>query len=117
MLASEIWEINDSFLYDVHIPIDSYIIDAAKGKEYFNKNAVCCTVYEKSLPCTICGETLPNPLMKWSKMSYSEYIRFQNHIRNAIKNEQKNKSFEYPIEWEFHVWQKQADTNKKPFLL
>ncbi len=66
-------------IYYCHVPIDSYIIDAA----------------EKQLE-------LKRPKLPWSKIDdYEEYADYQREIRWRLKNVA-------PLEWEFRTWINEA---------
>lgn len=73
---------------DLHIPIDSYIIEIA----YDNKNK-----FENALGLE------DNPPESWSKLSkYKEYFKIQEAIRKAIKTNTTNETI--PIKWELLAW-------------
>lgn len=73
---------------DLHIPIDSYIIEIA----YDNKNK-----FDNALRL----EEMPKE--SWSKLSeYANYFETQQAIRKAIKTKITNETI--PIEWESLAW-------------
>ena len=73
---------------DLHIPIDSYIIEIA----YDNKNK-----FENALGLE------EKPEESWSKLSkYEDYFKIQKAIRKAIKTNATNKTI--PIKWESLAW-------------
>lgn len=74
---------------DLHIPIDSYIIEIA----YDNKNK-----FENAL-----GLLEEKPKDSWSKLSeYEEYFKIQEAIRKAIKTNTTNETI--PIKWGSLAW-------------
>lgn len=74
---------------DLHIPIDSYIIEIA----YDNKNK-----FENAL-----GLLEEKREKSWSKLSeYEEYFKIQEAIRKAIKTNATNETI--PIKWESLAW-------------
>lgn len=71
---------------DLHVPIDSYIIEIA----YDNKNK-----FDNALGLE------KKPKESWSKLSeYENYFRIQEAIRKAIKNTNET----IPIKWESLAW-------------
>lgn len=73
---------------DLHIPIDSYIIEIA----YDNKNK-----FENALGLE------EKPEESWSKLSkYEDYFKIQKAIRKAIKTNTTNETI--PIKWESLAW-------------
>lgn len=83
-------------MYDLHIPIDSYIIDALKDK----KNRL---EYGLALNNKILSE-------KWSKFSdYSAYADLQLNAKEAIRNKFQLS----PIEWEGKAWIEVAKKRSK----
>lgn len=74
---------------DLHIPIDSYIIEIA----YDNKNK-----FENAL-----GILEEKPKDSWSKLpKYETYFEIQEAIRKAIKTNATNETI--PIKWESLAW-------------
>ena len=74
---------------DLHIPIDSYIIEIA----YDNKNK-----FENAL-----GLLEEKPEESWSKLTkYENYFKIQKAIRKAIKTNATNETI--PIKWESLAW-------------
>lgn len=73
---------------DLHIPIDSYIIEIA----YDNKNK-----FDNALGLE------EKPKESWSKLSeYKNYFGIQKEIREAIKTNTTNETI--PIKWESLAW-------------
>lgn len=73
----------------LHVPIDSYILDALKDEPLFkNKNLIKASKYNEQA---------------WSAMSEDDYEELQREISNMAKK--KNKS---PIKWEGTAWIKIA---------
>lgn len=73
---------------DLHIPIDSYIIEIA----YDNKNK-----FDNALGLE------EKPKESWSKLSeYEDYFGIQKEIREAIKTNTTNETI--PIKWESLAW-------------
>lgn len=73
---------------DLHIPIDSYIIEIA----YDNKNK-----FDNALGLE------EKPKESWSKLSdYEKYFEIQEAIREAIKTNTTNETI--PIKWESLAW-------------
>lgn len=73
---------------DLHIPIDSYIIEIAYSKKVTFKYAL---------------ELEDKPKESWSKLSeYEEYLKIQEAIRKAIKTNATNETI--PIKWELLAW-------------
>lgn len=73
---------------DLHIPIDSYIIEIA----YDNKNK-----FDNALGLE------EKPKESWSKLSeYKNYFKIQKAIRKAIKTNATNETI--PIKWESLAW-------------
>lgn len=73
---------------DLHVPIDSYIIEIA----YDNKNK-----FDNALGL----EEKPNK--SWSKLyKYEKYFKIQEAIREAIKTNTTNETI--PIKWESLAW-------------
>lgn len=73
---------------DLHIPIDSYIIEIA----YDNKNK-----FDNALGLE------EKPKESWSKLSeYEDYFGIQKEIREAIKTNATNETI--PIKWESLAW-------------
>lgn len=64
----------------MHVPVDSYIIKAAKDE------------------LKISSSPKPKP---WSEWTYTEYKQFQEDLQSAIKDRD-------PIDWENKAWIKQA---------
>ena len=83
---------------DLHVPIDSYIIEIA----YDNKNK-----FDNALGLE------KKPEESWSKLSeYEDYFGIQKEIREAIKTNTTNETI--PIKWESLAWIEVAEkqTNK-----
>lgn len=73
---------------DLHVPIDSYIIEIAYSKT---------DAFKYSL------ELEDKPEKSWSKLSeYEDYSKRQKEIREAIKKKITNETI--PIEWESLAW-------------
>lgn len=72
----------------LHVPVDSYLIEAAKAGEEL-KNAL-------HIKCSKAS---------WSSWEYDEYIAFQEAVRSASER--------FPIYWEGLVWMKVAERRKK----
>ena len=73
---------------DLHVPIDSYIIEIA----YDNKNK-----FDNALGLE------KKPEESWSKLSeYEDYFGIQKEIREAIKTNTTNETI--PIKWESLAW-------------
>lgn len=73
---------------DLHVPIDSYIIEIA----YDNKNK-----FDNALGL----EEKPNK--SWSKLyKYEKYFKIQEAIREAIKTNTTNETI--PIKWKLLAW-------------
>lgn len=73
----------------IHIPVDNFIMKAASNMGVM-------------LPRTngTYGKYSASSKL-WSKWSEEEYIRFQTHLRESIKQVSPHES---PIEWECHAW-------------
>jgi len=72
----------------IHVPVDSYIIEAVRKGKNFKEAA-------KVTP----------PTDGWSKWKdYDKYIKFQKDLRNAVENS--------PIEWEGPAWIEVAKSKK-----
>lgn len=85
MLLMNFWSDKLKTVSDIlHIPVDSYIIEAA----------------EKYLKIKMSSKA-------WSKWDKDEYIDFQEKIRNALVGA------ETPMEWENHAWIKIAEIRNK----
>ena len=80
-----------------HIPIDSYIIKGLKSDLVSPKiREIDCT-FSQYVPLT--------GIAAWSKISnYETYLKFQKELRE--------KCGEAPLDFEFHLWQKQNDLTK-----
>ena len=88
----------NSIIEVFHVPVDSYIMEAASNLEIMlpRKNGD----YGKY------SESSSKPWSKWNK---DDYIKFQQNLRIALKN--KNPS-EIPIKWEAHAWIEVAQNKK-----
>lgn len=85
-----IWESDFKNLIEViHVPVDSYIIEAANKRNNFKD-----------------GAKVDVPKIAWSKWDKAEeYTNFQESLRKAVK--------ESPIEWEGPAWIKIAKERNK----
>jgi len=85
----------------IHIPIDNYIIDAARreGKisELFDVEGL---------------GIMPTFSEKWSKIAdYKKYLEYQQAIRQKLQNRNCN-----PIEWESEAWMAEATVRTEETL-
>lgn len=90
----------------LHIPVDSYIMQAVGSDNPKLK-------YRLKLECVpkkngTVGKYSESSSKPWSKWSYEEYIAFQNCIRKAISES----SYSSPIEWENQAWIEVAEYRK-----
>lgn len=90
----------------LHIPVDSYIMQAVGSDNPKLK-------YRLKLECVpkkngTVGKYSESGSKPWSKWSYEEYIAFQNCIRKAISES----SYSSPIEWENQAWIEVAEYRK-----
>lgn len=94
MLVMEKWNDElDKIRKQLHAPVDSYVLQAASemlGIKIINKQGQL-SLYKE-------GITKP-----WSKWGYSDYVRFQEELRNAV---------ECSMDWEFDAWNKTKDKRK-----
>lgn len=73
----------------LHVPIDSYILDALKDEPLFkNKNLIKASKYNEQV---------------WSAMSEANYYNLQSDIKKMLEG-----GIDSPIEWEGKVWIKSA---------
>lgn len=75
MLISGKWKFNDSIISTLHVPVDRYIILAAKD----------LGVYPPELP--------------WSQWNEDDYISFHKNLDEKLKKLHENK-----IDWEMRIW-------------
>lgn len=73
------YEIDNTIINQLHIPIDSIIIEKAQKKDLIDKETI--------------GKDF-----SWSKINnYSDYKKIQENLRSKLGNQT-------PIEWEFQAW-------------
>ncbi len=77
----------------LHVPVDSYIMEAACSKN--EKYGLGIEIYDKEKS------------LKWSKWDKEKYIKFQKDIRTALK------SSKAPIDWEGPAWIEAANKKRK----
>ena len=99
-------EENSALKSYLHIPVDSYIMQAV-GSDNPKLN------YCLKLECVpkkngTVGKYNESTSKPWSKWDYEEYIAFQNCIRKAISES----SYSSPIEWENEAWIEVAEYRK-----
>ena len=85
----------------LHIPVDSYIMQAV-GSD--NPKLKYCL----KLECVPKKNGTVGKSKSWSKWDYEEYIAFQNCIRKAISES----DYASPIEWENEAWIEIAEYRK-----
>lgn len=74
----------DSVFEELHIPVDNYIFKAVKEKL-----------------------GIDNPENPWSKLNETEYLKYQNAIREELREKGK-----LPLRWEFENWLEKAQEEK-----
>lgn len=93
MLVMELYEEQlNQIKKDLHIPVDSYILEAAS--KYLEIDVIDKTG-ENLKPYK---EGVSKPWSKWN--NYEEYLRFQHEVREAVTA----KGYECPMDWEFSSW-------------
>lgn len=90
----------------LHIPVDSYIMQAVGSDDTKLKHCLKLECVPKK-DGTV-GKYSESASKPWSKWNYEEYIAFQNCIRKAI-SERDHTS---PIEWENAAWIEVAEYRK-----
>ena len=83
----------------LHIPVDSYIMQAVGSDNAKLKYCLKLECVPKK-DGTV-GKYSESSSKSWSKWNYDEYIAFQNTVRKAIN---ESTSFGSPIEWENEAW-------------
>ncbi|MBQ8791414.1 MAG: hypothetical protein IJZ51_08890 [Ruminiclostridium sp.] len=90
----------------LHIPVDSYIIQAVWEKE-----CVEIPLLEDKLPKKgTRGAYSYEKVKRWSKWEYDEYQEFQDSLKKYIDATKQHKT---PLEWEAEAWIEVAERNKK----
>lgn len=90
----------------MHIPVDSYIMQAVGSDNPKLKHCLKLECVPKK-DGTV-GKYNESTSKPWSKWDYEEYIAFQNCIRKAISES----SYSSPIEWENEAWIEVAEYRK-----
>lgn len=90
----------------LHIPIDSYIMQAVGSDN--PKLKYCLKLECVPKKDGTVGKYRESSSKPWSKWNYEEYITFQNSIRTAIAESDYNS----PIEWENQAWIEVAEYRK-----
>lgn len=90
----------------LHIPIDSYIMQAVGSDNPKLKQCLKLECIPQKNGTV--GKYSENTSKPWSKWNYEEYIAFQNSIRTAIAESDYNS----PIEWENQAWIEVAEYRK-----
>lgn len=90
----------------LHIPVDSYIMQAVGSDIPDLKYCLKLECVPKKNGTV--GKYSENSSKPWSKWDYEEYIAFQNSIRTAIAESDYNS----PIEWENEAWIEVAEYRK-----
>lgn len=91
----------------LHIPVDSYIMQAVGSDN--PKLKYCLKLECVPKKDGTVGKYSESTSKPWSKWSYEEYIAFQNSIRTAIAESDYNS----PIEWENKAWIEVAEYRKQ----
>ena len=89
----------------LHIPVDSYIIQAVWG----NDDIKLPLIKDKLLKNGTRGAYSDEKIKKWSKWRRYEYRRFQNTLKKYLAENLPDKT---PLEWEAEVWMGAANENK-----
>ena len=90
----------------LHIPVDSYIMQAVGSDDTKLKHCLKLECVPKK-DGTV-GKYSESASKPWSKWNYEEYIDFQNCIRKAISES----DYSSPIEWENAAWIEVAEYRK-----
>lgn len=90
----------------LHIPVDSYIMQAVGSDN--SKLKYCLKLECVPKKNGTVGKYSESSSKPWSKWSYEEYIAFQNCIRTAISES----GYSSPIEWENGAWIEVAEYRK-----
>lgn len=90
----------------LHIPVDSYIMQAVGSDN--PKLKYCLKLECVPKKDGTVGKYSESSSKPWSKWSYEEYIAFQNCIRKAIFES----GYSSPIEWENGAWIEVAEYRK-----
>lgn len=90
----------------LHIPVDSYIMQAVGSDNPKLKYCLKLECVPKKNGTV--GKYSESTSKPWSKWNYEEYIAFQNCIRKAISES----SYSSPIEWENEAWIEVAEYRK-----
>lgn len=90
----------------LHIPIDSYIMQAVGSDN--SKLKYCLKLECVPKKNGTVGKYSESASKPWSKWNYEEYIAFQNCIREAISES----GYSSPIEWENKAWIEVAEYRK-----
>jgi len=94
MVAMGLWDL-DEIHAKLHVPVDSYITEAASGLDVGIPHSYSSEV------CKFSGESKP-----WSTWNDVEYIKFQKALREALEGEN-------PIGWESGAWIEIAEKRKQ----
>lgn len=78
----------------LHVPVDSYIIEAVWNTDGWEDVIEGILVKDKRKS----GQFNSNKVVPWSKWNEKQYIDFQKNLRGKLKTQQK------PIEWEEKTW-------------
>lgn len=90
----------------LHIPVDSYIMQAVGSdnpKLKYCLKLECVPKKDGTL-----GKYSESSSKPWSKWNYEEYIAFQSAVRTAISES----NYHSPIEWENEAWIEVAEYRK-----
>lgn len=90
----------------LHIPVDSYIMQAVGSDN--QKLKYCLKLECVPKKNGTIGKYSESSSKPWSKWSYEEYIAFQNAVRMAISKS----AYHSPIEWENGAWIEVAEYRK-----
>lgn len=99
-------EENSALKSYLHIPVDSYIMQAVGSDNPKLKYCLKLECVPKKNGTV--GKYSESTSKPWSKWNYEEYIAFQNAIRTAISESDYNS----PIEWENQAWIEVAEYRK-----
>lgn len=99
-------EENSALKSYLHIPVDSYIMQAVGSDN--PKLKYCLKLECVPKKDGTVGKYSESGSKPWSKWNYEEYIAFQNSIRTAIAESDYNS----PIEWENKAWIEVAEYRK-----
>lgn len=91
----------------LHIPVDSYIMQAVGSDN--SKLKYCLKLECVPKKNGTVGKYSESSSKSWSKWNYEEYIAFQNSIRTAIAES----DYSFPIEWENQAWIEVAEYRKQ----